>query len=124
MTAPIVPIERIKRGADRFHCRWLHTNLTAAACVARQDATHPGGRNDRMRPRVTPTHPACVNCTLGRQVRAQVTGAGTDAPTAPPEVPAPAPTTARTCAVEGCPHPVPADAPALALCDDCRAGWL
>ena len=124
MSAVIVPVEALTRRSERFHCPWLRAVLTAGTCIARQDATHEGGRNDRMRPRALPTHPACVNCTLGRQVRAQVTGAGTAAPTAPTEAPAPAPPAVRTCAVDGCPHPVPADAPALALCDDCRAGWL
>lgn len=108
------PVGRLTRRTDRFRCPWLHSVLTAGTCVARQDAVHEGGRNDRTRPRATPTHPACVAC-------AQVTGEGTAA-TAPTE--SPAPTAARTCAVDGCPHPVPVDAPALTLCDGCKEGWL
>ena len=128
MSAALVPIERITRGADRFHCPRLHANLTADACLARQDAVHEGGRNDRMRPRATPTHPACVACVLGRQVRAQVTGEGTAA-TAPMETSAaqaspPAPTATRTCAVAGCPNTVPEGAAVLTLCDACKGDWL
>lgn len=124
----VLPVEVLTRQRERFHCPWLRAVFTAGVCIARQDAVHEGGRNDRTRPRTLPTYPACVVCTLGRQVRAQVTGEGTAA-TAPTESPAPersppAPTAARTCAVDGCPHPVPVDAPALTLCDGCKEGWL
>jgi hypothetical protein len=134
MTAPIVPIERITRGVDRFRCPWLHTTLTADTCIARQTATRDeGARNAQTgTPRTgTPTYPACARCDLGREVRARRDG--TWCPPPPPEpvaVPVPEPTppeapaAARTCAVEGCPNTVALDAPALALCNGCKGDWL
>lgn len=132
MSAALVPIERITRGADRFRCPWLHTNLTADACVARQAATRDeGARNAQTgTPRTgTPTYPACRSCDLGREVRARRDGTWCPAPPPPPEpvaVPVPELVSppSRTCAVEGCPNTVPEGAAALTLCDDCKESWL